>query len=70
VVFHAPTAKEWAERLRVPGLKRFHRFDIVVVIQYDRDIIPLALNLAIDHRIPTSLHNDDMSAFVLEHVMQ
>jgi hypothetical protein len=70
VVFHAPTAKEWAERLRVPGLERFHRFDVVVIIQYDRDIVPLALDLAIDYRVPTRFHDGGVDPFVLEHPMQ
>jgi len=54
----------------VPGLERFHRFDVVVVIQYDRDIVPLALDLAIDYRVPARFHDGGVDPFVLEHIMQ
>jgi len=53
----------------VPGLEWFYRFDVVVVIQHDCDVIALALELALDHRIAASLHNGSLHAFVLEHIM-
>ena len=51
----------------MPGLERFHRFDVVVVIQHDRDVVPLALDLAIDHRIAAGFHDGGVHTFVLEH---
>src|SRR4030095_2630265 len=35
-----------------------------------RDIVPLARNLAIDHRIPTGFHNGSADTFLLEHGTQ
>jgi hypothetical protein len=70
LIFHTSIAPEWAERFRVPGLERFHRFDIVVVIQYDRDIVSLAFDLTIDYRVPARFHDGGVDTFVLEHIMQ
>ena len=54
----------------MPGFQGFHRFDIIMVVQDHRDVVPLSGNFPIDHRVTACLHDFGVHAFVLQEVMQ
>jgi hypothetical protein len=65
MILDAAPAERGLKRRRCPRLKRLDRFDIVVVVEHDRDIVSFSGDFAVDHRIAGSVHDLGVYALLL-----